>query len=403
MKELNEIQKGDVMVTRMTTPDMVPAMQKAAAIVTDEGGLTCHAAIVSREMGTPCIVGTENATKVLKYGQEVTVHATHGVVYAGKLEEVQPKIEEAKIAAPADIITATQIKVICDLPQFAEKAAATGAEGVGLVRIEIMIANGGIHPAEYIRENKDEDYMKLLMDGLSGLARAFKGKPVWVRTSDIRTDEYRNLKGGDKEPTEDNPMMGWHAIRRGLDEKRILKAEFTAIKRLYDQGIKNIGVMIPFVIRTRELREAKKLMREVGLEPCEDIQFGVMIETPASCWIIDELCKEGICFVSFGTNDLTQLTLGIDRNNERIAGLFDEMHAAVLGEIEKVVSTCQKYGVVTSICGQAGSRPEMAKFLVRIGIDSISANSDAVHSIKEVVARTEKKLLLDAERERLSL
>jgi len=401
IKELDKVKKGDVLVTTMTTPDMVPAMQRAAAIVTDEGGLTCHAAIVSREMGIPCIVGTGNVTKVLKDGQEVTVHATHGAVYAGRLEEVAPKVEEARPAAPFEIITATQVKVICDLPQFAAKAAATGADGVGLVRIEIMIANGGIHPAEYIRQNKDGDYIKLLMEGIRGIALAFAGKPVWVRTSDIRTDEYRNLKGGDKEPHETDPMIGWHAIRRGLDEPRILKAEFTAIKRLHDEGLKNVGVMLPFIIRTREVREAKKIMREIGLEPCEDIQFGVMVETPAACWIIEELCKEGIDFVSFGTNDLTQLTLGVDRNNERLAKLFDEMHAAVLGEIKMVVETCRKYNVQSSICGQAGSRPEMAKFLVGIGIDSISANPDAVHEIKEVVARTEKRLLLDAEREEL--
>lgn len=401
ISELDKVEKGDVMVTTMTTPDMVPAMQKAAAIVTDEGGLTCHAAIVSREMGTPCIVGSRDATKKLKDGAMVTVHATHGVVYAGKLEEVEKKVAEAAPAAPAEIITATSIKVLSDLPDYAAKAAATGADGVGLVRVEIMIAQAGIHPAEYIREDKDEDYIKVLMDGIGGIARNFKDKPVWVRTSDIRTDEYRNLKGGDKEPSEDNPMMGWHAIRRGLDEERILKAEFTAIKRLHEEGLKNVGVMIPFVIRTREVREAKRLLREVGLEPCEDIMFGVMIETPASCWIIEDICKEGICFVSFGTNDLTQLTLGIDRNNEKLIDRFDEMHASVLGEIEKVVRTCKKYHVETSICGQAGSRPEMAKFLVGIGIDSISANADAVHQIREVVARTEKKLLLDAERAEL--
>ena len=404
IKELDKIQKGDVLVTTMTTPDMVPAMQKAVAIVTDEGGLTCHAAIVSREMGTPCIVGTGNATEVLKEGEVITVHATHGNVYKGKFEVEKEEVVAAPvIAAARPLITATQVKVIMDLPDFAEKVAKeTNADGVGLVRLEIMIAQGGIHPAEYIRTGKKEDYIKLLMDGIGGIAKAFTGKPVWVRCSDMRTDEYRNLKGGDKEPKETDPMIGWHAIRRLLDEPEILKAEFEAIKRLYDQGLKNIGVMIPFVIRTREVREAKKIMREIGLEPCEDIQFGVMIETPASCWVIDELCKEGICFVSFGTNDLTQLTLGIDRNNERIAKLFDEMHAAVLGEMKIVVETCKKYGVETSICGQAGSRPEMAKFLVKIGIDSISANPDAVAQIREVVARTEKALLLEAEREELA-
>ncbi|MBW2965765.1 phosphoenolpyruvate synthase [Candidatus Woesearchaeota archaeon] len=402
ISELDKIQKGDVMVTTMTTPDMVPAMQKASAIVTDEGGMTCHAAIVSREMGIPCIVGTGKGTEVLKDGDVITVHATHGTVYAGKLEEVKPKVEAAAPAAPAKIITATQIKVIMDLPNFAEKAAAeTNADGVGLVRLEIMIAQGGIHPAEYIRTGKREDYIKLLMNGIRGIAKAFHGKSVWVRTSDLRTDEYRNLEGGDKEPKETDPMIGWHAIRRGLDEPEILKAEFEAVKRLHDEGLKNVGVMLPFVIRTREVRDAKKIMREVGLEPCEDIQFGVMIETPASCWVIEDICKEGICFISFGTNDLTQLTLGIDRNNQRIAKLFDEMHAAVLGEMKMVIETCKKYNVQTSICGQAGSRPEMAKFLVKVGIDSISANPDAVHHIREVVARTEKALLLEAEREEI--
>src|SRR3989338_3285826 len=169
-------------------------------------------------------------------------------------------------------------------------------------------------------------------------------------------------------------MIGRHTIRRGLDEPKILKAEFQAVKELHKRGFTNVGVMIPFVIRASEVAAAKEIMREVGMEPLEDVEFGVMVETPAACWIIDELCREGISFVSFGTNDLTQLTLGIDRNNEKIAKLFDEMHPAVLGEIAKVVRVCRQFKVKTSICGQAGSRPEMAEFLVHQGVDSISAN-----------------------------
>ena len=402
MEDLDKVQKGDVLVTTMTTPDMVPAMQRAAAIITDEGGLTSHAAIVSREMGTPCIVGTENATKVLKDGEIITVDATHGVVYKGKIEVTKPQVQVAPVTAPAPkIITATQIKVICDLPEMAEKAAQTGADGVGLVRIEFAIVKGGVHPAQYIREGKKEEYINLLMDCLRGIAKAFKGKPVWVRTSDLRTDEYLNLKGAELEPKEANPMLGWHGIRRVMDEPEILEAEFEAIKRLHDEGYKNIGVMIPFVTRVREVRFAKNLLRKVGLEPCKDVEFGVMVETPASCFIIEDICKEGIDFISFGTNDLTQLTLGVDRNNEKLVRLFDELHPAVLKEIEMVVRTCQRYGVKTSICGQAGSRPEMAKFLVKLGIDSISVNIDAVQQIREVVARTEKQLLLELERKKI--
>jgi len=399
--ELDKIEKGDILVTNMTTPDMVPAMQRAGAIVTNEGGMTCHAAIVSREMGIPCIVGTEHATEVLKDGQSITVHASRGIVYEGKLEiKEEAKPVAAAVEGHADIITATEVKVIMDLPDFAERAAATGADGVGLVRLEIMIANGKIHPAEYIRQGRKEDYVNLLKEGIGKIAKAFAGKPVWVRCSDMRSDEYRNLEGGDKEPKETDPMLGWHAIRRLLDEPEILRAEFEAIRELHYAGMKNVGVMLPFIIRTEEVQKAKEIMREVGLEPCKAIDFGVMIETPASCWIIEDLCKEGISFVSFGTNDLTQLTLGIDRNNGRIQKLFDEMHPGVLGELAKVIKTCKKYGVKSSICGQAGSRPEMAEFLVHQGIDSISANADAVDQIRHVVAKTEKKLLLDAERDK---
>ncbi len=398
VEELSKVTKGDVMVTTMTTPDMVPAMQRAGAIITNEGGMTCHAAIVSREMGTPCIVGTDHATEVLRDNEIVTVHASRGIVYEGKIDVKAPEKPAASPLGGSEILTATEIKVILDLPDLAGKAAATGADGVGLVRLEIMIANGGIHPAEYIRQGRQEDYVKLLKEGIGKIARAFKGKPVWVRCSDMRSDEYRNLQGGEKEPKETDPMIGWHAIRRLLDEPEILKAEFQAIRELHYEGLKNVGVMIPFVIKLDELKKAKEIMREKGLEPCKAIDFGVMVETPAACWIIEELCREGISFVSFGTNDLTQLTLGVDRNNGRIQELFDEMHPAVLGEIAKVVKTCRKYGVITSICGQAGSRPEMAEFLVHQGIDSISANADAIDEIRRVVARTERKLLLEKER-----
>jgi pyruvate,water dikinase len=399
ISELNKVLKGDILVTVMTTPDMVPAMERAGAIVTNEGGLTCHAAIVAREMGTPCIVGTEHATQVLKDGQIITVHASKGIVYEGKIEIKMP-MKAVPADAKINIITATKVKVIMDIPEMAAKAAETGADGVGLVRLEIMIAAGGIHPAEYIRKGKERDYINLLKEGIKKIATAFAHKPVWVRCSDMRTDEYRGLQGGNMEPKETDPMIGWHGIRRLLDEPKILKAEFQAVKELHDEGWKNVGIMIPFVIRTEEVQKAKDIMREVGLEPCKQVDFGIMVETPAACWIIEELCKEGISFVSFGTNDLTQMTLGIDRNNQKLNNRFDEMHPAVLGELAKVIKMCQKYKVTTSICGQAGSRPEMADFLVHQGIDSISANADAVYEIRKVVAQTEKKLFKDGEKKK---
>ena len=421
LDELSKIKKGNILVTKMTNPDMVVTMQKATAIITDEGGLTCHAAIVSRELGIPCIVGARIATEKLKEGQVVTVDGSNGKVYEGKIEKEEieevekleekkeeiekPKEEEIEIPIEPEVKEAygelkekkteeekpkkkPLVKVNCDLPSVAERAAATEADGVGLVRIEFIIVEGGIHPAEYIRRNEQDKYSDLLVKGIAKITEAFKDKPVWVRTSDIRTDEYRSLKGANDEPHEDNPMIGWHGIRRGLDEPEILKAEFKTIKKLHEMGYKKIGIMVPFLISVDELKRAKALMNSIGLEPGKDIEFGVMIETPGSCWIIEELCKEGIDFISFGTNDLTQLTLGIDRNNQRLAKLHNELHPAILRQISKVIQVCQKYNVKTSICGQAGSTPAMARFLTKQGITSISANIDSVKKIKEIVDET---------------
>jgi len=387
LSELSKVQKGDVLVTKMTNPDMVPVMMKSNAIVTDEGGLTCHAAIVSRELGIPCVVGTREATKKLKDGMLITVDGKNGFVYEG---DVGLKKEEKE--KHVEIKTKTKIKVNCDIPVVAEKAAKLNPDGIGLLRIEFMIVTGGVHPAQYMRENRLDDYINLLVENIEKIAIWFKDKPIWVRTSDLRTDEYRSLLGGNLEPVESDPMIGWHGIRRALDEPEILKAEFKAIKVLHEKGYKNVGVMIPFLINVDELKRAKEIMREIGLEPLKDVAFGVMIETPAACWIIEDLCKEGISFISFGTNDLTQLTLGVDRNNARIAKLFDEMHKAMLGQMKMVLETCKKYGVETSICGQAANNEKMVEWLVRNGIDSISVNIDAIQNIKEFVAKIEKEI-----------
>ncbi len=402
VEDLEKVQKGDVLVAQMTNPDYVPAMQRAVAIVTDAGGITSHAAIVSREMGIPAIVGTKEATAKLKDGDLITVDGHAGKVFAGRLAIEAPKAEEIKEVvgseATAEILTATKIKVNVELPISADRAAATNADGIGLLRLEGIIASGKIHPAKYLADGKLEDYKKLIYDGVKTIATPFKEKPVWVRTSDIRTDEYRELEGGKDEPYEGNPMIGWHGIRRSLDRPLILKAEFEALKELHDEGFKQLGIMLPFVISPEEVRAAKEILREVGLEPQKDIAFGIMCETPASVLVIDELCKEGIDFVSFGTNDLTQTILGVDRNNENIAKLYDEFHPAVLRAIESVIKTCKSSSVETSICGQAASNPRMAEHLVQQGIDSISANIDAVHEIRKIVFETEKKILLEKAR-----
>jgi pyruvate,water dikinase len=381
MSDVAKIEKGDVLVTTMTSPDLVPTMSKAAAIITNLGGSNCHAAIVSREMGIPAIVGTHEATKLLRDGQVVTVDAYNGIIYQGRIEVKKPK-EENLEAGP----TATKVKVNL---AFSEKLdIAEKVDGVGLMRIEHMITKFGVHPAKLIKEGKAEEYTKLLIEGIQPIAQAFSGKPVWVRTLDARSDEFRNLSGGEDEPHEDNPMLGWHGVRRSIDEPEILKAEFEAVKRLHQQGLTNIHVMLPFVISADEFRSAKQIAGDVGLP--ESVKMGIMVETPAAALTIEEFCDAGIDFVSFGTNDLTQLSLGVDRNNDRLAKISSEFHPAILWMMKHVIEVCNSRGIESSVCGESGSNPEMAKILVKYGIKSVSCNIDAVDKVKSAVYIAEK-------------
>ncbi len=399
--ELDKIQKGNILVTVMTTPDMVPAMKRANGIITDEGGVTCHAAIVSRELGIPCVVGTGDATKILKENTVVTLDGNKGLIYQGKIIEESDHKDEDKdkpTIVQQSILTVTEVKVNVSMPEAAKKASETGADGVGLLRTEHMMLTTGVHPKKFIIEGNEDELIKVLVENILKVADAFYPKPVWYRTLDAPTDEFKSLKGGEGEPYEHNPMLGWRGIRRELDEPEILKAEFKAIKKLHEQGYTNIGIMLPLVQHPDELRQAKKIAREVGLKPQKNIEFGVMVETPAAAMIIEDFIAEGLDFVSFGTNDLTQYTLAIDRNNENVADLYTEKHPAVLKLIERVIKECNKAGVKTSICGQAGSMPSIVEKLVELGITSVSANTDAVATVREVVARVEKKLLLKAAR-----
>ncbi|MEM1634438.1 MAG: phosphoenolpyruvate synthase [Nanopusillaceae archaeon] len=397
-QDFNKFQKGDVLVTKMTNPDFEPLMAMASAIVTDEGGHLSHAAIVSRELGKPAVVGTREATKILSDGTFITVDGTRGIVYEGDVEfdEEKEKEIESKIYQKSYEITATKIFAIADYPETVKKIKDK-IDGIGLLRLEFLILRERKHPRWYIENNKLDELKNILVEKLSEIARLIYPKPVIVRTFDLRTDEYRGLEGGDKEPIEPNPMMGWHGIRRDLDQEELLITQIRAFKELVKNlGLKNIWMMIPFVISWEEVKRVKDIMIREGLIPHKDIKFGIMVETPAAALTIDEIIeKAGIDFISFGTNDLTQLTLGVDRNNEIVQKLMNEKHLAVLRLIERVVKICRKRGVYTSICGQAGSDPEYAEFLVKLGIDSISANVDSIDIIREAVARIEKKIILD--------
>jgi pyruvate,water dikinase len=385
LEDITKVVEGDILVTVMTSPDLVPTMSKAAAIVTDLGGATSHAAIVSREMGIPAIVGTQDATKVLQDEQMVTVDAYNGVVYEGRTEIAREE-EKPAVEMPAGS-TRTKVKVNLVFAERLEEISQK-ADGVGLLRLEHMVAKSGIHPAKLVKEGRGEDYTKIILDGVAPIAKAFNPKPVWVRALDARSDEFRNLKGGDEEPTESNPMLGWHGIRRSLDEPGLLKAEFDAVKRMHESGLTNVHVILPFIISVDELRKARQVANEVGLPSTAKI--GIMVETPAAAEIIEDFCKEDVGFVTCGTNDLTMLTLGVDRNNERITKLYSEFHPGVLSMLKKVVETCGSYGIESSVCGESGSNPEMARILVGYGISSVSCNMDALDKIRNAVAETEK-------------
>ncbi len=405
VKDIGKVKDGDIMVTRMTNPDMVPAMRKVSAIVTDEGGMTCHAAIVSRELGTPAVVGTKTGTQLLKEGQVVTVDGEKGLIYDGVIETVQQETVSSSApvgAGPSKIITATSVKVNVSMPEAAARAAATGADGVGLLRIEHLILGLNKTPGWFIENHREEEFIQELLNGIKVVLDAFPGKPVWVRTLDAPTDEFRNMQGGKSEPIEHNPMLGWRGIRRDLQSPKQFRLQIETFKRLWDLGYDNLGIMFPMVSHPNEFIKAKEEFRNAGVD-VENVDLGIMIEIPASAVIIDDFIKAGIKFASFGTNDLIQYTIAIDRNNENVTDMYWPKHPAVLALIDRAIKACREGGVEVSICGQAGSEPDMVTWLVQHGITSVSSNIDAIAKIRETVARTEQRIILEGARKNYGL
>ncbi|WP_137283674.1 phosphoenolpyruvate synthase [Halorussus salinisoli] len=400
LDQLDKVSEGDIIVTEMTTPDMVPAMKRAAGIATDEGGMTSHAAIVSRELGVPAVVGCTDATSSLTDDQRITLDGDKGTITEGRREtseEQREPIEEARPKTPVKPMTATEVKVNVSIPEAAERAAATGADGVGLLRMEHMILSTNKTPAKYLDDHGVDAYVNEIVEGVRGVADEFYPRPVRVRTLDAPTDEFRQLQGGEDEPDEHNPMLGYRGIRRSLDRPDVFAHELEAFARLYEMGYDNVEIMLPLVNDAEDVIQARNLMEESGIDP-EKRTWGVMIETPASALGVEKMAEQGIDFASFGTNDLTQYTLAVDRNNENVADRFDELHPSVLQLISQTIETCRDHDVDTSICGQAGSKPKMVQHLVDEGVSSISANIDAVRDVQHEVKRVEQKLLLDSVR-----
>lgn len=401
ISDLPSMQSGEILVTKMTTPDFVPAMRKASAIITDEGGLTSHAAIVSRELGVPAVIGTEKATSILKNEMLITVDANKGIIYEGKVDLTEVPKQPATISGEILPVTATKIYVNLAEPDMAEKIAKLSVDGVGLLRAEFMIASIGEHPKKMLREGREQEFVDKLADGIAKIAGAFYPRPVVYRATDFKTNEYRNLRGGEEfEPEEENPMMGYRGAMRYIKEPELFKMELKAIKKVREElQLKNVWLMIPFVRRSEQIIKIKRILEEEGLHQSKDFKLWIMVEVPSTVFMIEEMCQTGIDGISIGSNDLTQLILGVDRDNSSIASEFDERSTAVLRAIQYVIKVCRKYGVTTSICGQAPSvYPEIAERLVEFGTTSISVNPDAIERTRKIVAAAEQKVLLERTR-----
>ena len=406
---LDVVKDGDVLVTKMTMPDMVPAMSRSVAIVTDEGGMTCHAAIISRELGTPCVVGTGNATSTLKDGDVITVDGTTGTVYKGEIVKKQESSggsESVAVSAEFVPITGTKVMVNMSMPAKAEEVARLPCDGVGLMRSEFLFTNYiGEHPCAVIDEGRSEELIEKLADGIAKTARAFYPRPIILRTSDFKTNEYRDMKGGaDYEPNEENPMIGWRGCSRYVSKnyRDAFMCELKAIKKARDEfGMKNIFVMLPFVRTIFEVEEITSMMESVGLKRGPDFKLYFMAEVPVNIFMAEEFCKYCDAF-SIGSNDLTQLILGCDRDSDILGrmGYFDERNPGVKAAISQLIKVAHRNGKTVGICGQGPSvYPEFAEFLVEEGIDSISLNPDTFVKTKRNIASAEQRILLKSLRE----
>ena len=392
-KELSKIKSGDVLVAQMTNPDYVPAMRKAVAIVTERGGRTSHAAIVSRELGIPAVVGAVDAMKVLKDGLVVTVDGSRGEIYRGGLGK--PNLSNLTNLTNKKLKTATKVYVNLAEPTRAREIAKMHVDGVGLLRAEFMIAGIGTHPKKMIKDGKQKEFVTSLSDNLETFCSAFADRPVVYRATDFKTNEYRSLKGGKEfEPEEPNPMLGYRGAARYIGTPEVFEMELEAIKHVRNKrGHKNLWLMIPFVRTPKELLDVKKIVVGSGLDRSSTFKLWMMVEIPTNVIRLEEFLSVGIDGVSIGSNDLTMLLLGTDRDNSDVAHDFSEMDPSVLWAIERVVKLCHKSRVTSSICGQAPSDyPDLVEKLVRWGVTSVSVNPDAVSHVRQVVADAEAKL-----------
>lgn len=387
-REMGKIKNGDILVAQATNPDFVPAMKKASAIITEKGGRTSHAAIVAREFGIPAVVGTPRATTAIRDDMILSVNGSTGEIYRGKMDIIHTKKSDTQIQN-----LKTKVYVNLAEPELAEKISGYPVDGIGLLRAEFVLAELGVHPKKIISEHKEKKFINDLALSIEKFARAFYPRPVLYRATDFKTNEYKNLLGGKLyEPIEQNPMLGYRGAFRYIRDEKVFRLELEAIKKVREK-YNNLELMIPFVRTVKELRQVKDIVAKSNLKRSKTFKLYMMVEIPSNVILIEDFIKTGIDGISIGSNDLTMLILGLDRDNEEVAIEFDERNPAVLWALEKVVKAGRKAGIPVGICGQAPSQyPDLTEQLVKWGITSISVSPDAVSNTREHIYHAERRM-----------
>ena len=377
--------RGKVILVRRLTQDLAPRFREAAAVVADEGGSTSHGANILREFQVPCVVGTRYGLDVMHDGDVVTVDGWRGLV----LDGIGPRVKEREYGPEQILETRTQLMTTINVPESAEKAAQI-ADGVISFRNDYLLLQGGVHPGRLLERGEGRVLTDSVLEALLVVARAFENKRVWYKSLDAPTDEFRRLRGGEDEPLERNPLLGWRGIARELEDPALLKAEYEAVRQAVAAGCGSLGIKVPFVRGVDEYERAREVAVQAGLRPHEDVAFGASIETPAMVMTLDRLIAAGVDFFSVGVNDLTMCCLGIDRESERVAGRFDPSHPAVVELLEEIVRRAGGK-VFVAAAGDIAHSPKLMEKLVHMGYDAIGISLPYLGIARDQVARWEEE------------